>query len=35
MKVSSMTGAEDAPKADAIVLLGGGMGANRDVYPYA
>lgn len=27
--------AEDAPKADAIVLLGGGMGANRDVYPYA
>lgn len=27
--------AEDAPKADAIVLLGGGMGANPKVYPYA
>ena len=27
--------AEDAPKADAIVLLGGGMGANTNVYPYA
>ena len=27
--------AEDAPKADAIVLLGGGMGANPRVYPYA
>ena len=27
--------AEDAPKADAIVLLGGGMGANPNVYPYA
>ena len=27
--------AEDAPKTDAIVLLGGGMGANTNVYPYA
>ena len=27
--------AEDAPQADAIVLLGGGMGANTNVYPYA
>ena len=27
--------AEDAPKADAIVLLGGGMGANTNTYPYA
>jgi uncharacterized SAM-binding protein YcdF (DUF218 family) len=27
--------AEDAPKADAIVLLGGGMGANTNFYPYA
>lgn len=27
--------AEDAPKADAIVLLGGGMGANTNAYPYA
>lgn len=27
--------AEDAPKADAIVLLGGGMGANTNVYPNA
>ena len=27
--------AEEAPKADAIVLLGGGMGANTKVYPYA
>ena len=27
--------AEDAPPADAIVLLGGGMGANTNVYPYA
>lgn len=27
--------AEDAPKADAIVLLGGGIGANTNVYPYA
>ncbi len=27
--------AEDAPIADAIVLLGGGMGANTNVYPYA
>ena len=27
--------AEEAPKADAIVLLGGGMGANTNVYPYA
>ena len=27
--------AEDAPKADAIVLLGGGMGSNTNVYPYA
>ena len=27
--------AEDAPTADAIVLLGGGMGANTNVYPYA
>ena len=27
--------AEDAPKADAIVLLGGGMGSNMNVYPYA
>ena len=27
--------AEDAPKADAIVILGGGMGANPLIYPYA
>ena len=27
--------AEDAPTADAIVLLGGGMGANTNVYPNA
>mgnify|MGYP002624449412 CR=1 FL=1 len=27
--------AEDAPVADAIVVLGGGMGANTNVYPYA
>ena len=27
--------AEDAPNADAIVLLGGGMGANPSAYPYA
>ena len=27
--------AEDAPKADAIVLLGGGMGSNTNVYPNA
>ena len=27
--------AEDAPIADAIVLLGGGMGSNTNVYPYA
>ena len=27
--------AEDAPKADAIVLLGGGMGSNTNAYPYA
>ena len=27
--------AEDAPKADAIALLGGGMGANTNVYKYA
>ena len=27
--------AEDAPTADAIVLLGGGMGANQKAYPYA
>ena len=27
--------AEEAPKADAIVLLGGGMGSNKNVYPYA
>lgn len=27
--------AEEAPKADAIVLLGGGMGSNTNVYPYA
>ena len=27
--------AEDAPTADAIVLLGGGMGANTNVYPKA
>ena len=27
--------AEEVPKADAIVLLGGGMGSNRNVYPYA
>ena len=27
--------AEGAPKADAIVLLGGGMGSNTNVYPYA
>lgn len=27
--------AEDAPTADAIVLLGGGMGSNTNVYPYA
>ena len=27
--------AEDSPRADAIVLLGGGMGSNTNVYPYA
>ena len=27
--------AEDTPQADAIVLLGGGMGSNTNVYPYA
>ena len=27
--------AEDSPQADAIVLLGGGMGSNTNVYPYA
>ena len=27
--------AEDAPKADAIVLLGGGMGVNKNAYPYS
>ena len=27
--------AEEAPKADAIVLLGGGMGSNTNVSPYA
>ena len=27
--------AEDAPTADAIVLLGGGMGSNTNAYPYA
>ena len=27
--------AEDVPTADAIVVLGGGMGANTNVYPYA
>ena len=27
--------AENAPKADAIVLLGGGMGANTNAYPYS
>ena len=27
--------AEDAPTANAIVLLGGGMGSNTNVYPYA
>lgn len=27
--------AEDAPKADAIVILGGGMAANTNVYKYA
>ena len=27
--------AEGAPKADAIVVLGGGMGANTNAYPYA
>ena len=27
--------AEDAPRADAIVILGGGMGANTNVYKYA
>lgn len=27
--------AENAPKADAIVILGGGMGANTNVYKYA
>lgn len=26
---------EDVPIADAIILLGGGMGANTNVYPYA
>lgn len=26
--------AEDAPKADAIVVLGGGMGSNTNDYPY-
>ena len=27
--------AEDAPDADAIVILGGGIGSNTNVYPYA
>ena len=27
--------AEDSPSADAIVLLGGGIGSNTNVYPYA
>ena len=27
--------AEDSPVADAIVVLGGGMGANSNNYPYA
>lgn len=27
--------ADDAPSADAIVLLGGGIGSNTNVYPYA
>lgn len=27
--------AEDSPTADAIVLLGGGIGSNTNVYPYA
>ena len=27
--------AEDSPPADAIVLLGGGIGSNTNVYPYA
>ena len=27
--------AEDAPSADAVVLLGGSMGANTNAYPYA
>ena len=31
----SIVKAEDAPQADAIVLLGGGMGSNTNVYPYA
>ena len=30
-----VTRAEDMPTADAIVLLGGGMGSNTNVYPYA
>ena len=30
-----VTRAEDMPPADAIVLLGGGMGSNTNVYPYA
>ena len=30
-----VTRAEDVPPADAIVLLGGGMGSNTNVYPYA
>jgi len=31
----SVVRAEEAPKADAIVLLGGGIGSNTNVYPYA
>ena len=27
--------AEDAPKADAIMVLGGGMGSNTNAYPYS
>ncbi len=27
--------AEDSPEADAIVVLGGGMASNPDIYPYA
>ena len=30
-----VTRTEDAPPADAIVILGGGMGSNTNVYPYA